>query len=85
MAANAAPQAEAPAHVQVSRLMDGYLVTQLLYVAAQLGLADALAGAAAELPIHWPDKWREPGVLGRCCGGEPPMGCWTSTPTGASV
>jgi hypothetical protein len=31
----------APAHL--ARLMDGYLSTQLLYVAAKLGLADALA------------------------------------------
>ena len=29
---------------QVSRLMDGYLSTQLLYVAAKLGIADVLAG-----------------------------------------
>src|SRR5688572_13650958 len=29
--------------VDVARLMDGYLVTQLLYVAAKLGLGDALA------------------------------------------
>ena len=34
---------DAPAHLQVSRLMDGYLATQLLYVAAKLGIADALA------------------------------------------
>jgi ubiquinone/menaquinone biosynthesis C-methylase UbiE len=35
--------ADASAHLQVSRLMDGYLATQLLYVAAKLGIADALA------------------------------------------
>ncbi len=29
--------------MQVSRLIDGYLATQLLYVAAKLGIADALA------------------------------------------
>jgi hypothetical protein len=29
---------------QVSRLMDGYLTTQLLYIAAKLGVADVLAG-----------------------------------------
>lgn len=35
---------DAPAHLQVSRLMDGYLATQLLYVAAKLSIADAIAG-----------------------------------------
>jgi hypothetical protein len=29
---------------QVARLIDGYLITQLLYVAAKLGVAEALAG-----------------------------------------
>jgi hypothetical protein len=33
----------APA-TQLARLLDGYLTTQLLYVAADLGIADALAG-----------------------------------------
>jgi hypothetical protein len=37
------PPTDASAHLQVSRLMDGYLATQLLYVAAKLGIADALA------------------------------------------
>jgi hypothetical protein len=32
-----------PAHDVVVRLMDGYIQTQLLYVAARLGLADLLA------------------------------------------
>jgi Dimerisation domain len=31
------------AHATLSRSMDGYLVTQLLCVAARLGIADALA------------------------------------------
>jgi hypothetical protein len=42
MAADDAPRADVPAHVQVCRLMDGYLATQLLCVVAKLGLADAL-------------------------------------------
>jgi SAM-dependent methyltransferase len=37
-----APPTDASAHLQVSRLMDGYLAIQLLYVAAKLGVADAL-------------------------------------------
>jgi hypothetical protein len=41
---NGAQPTDASAHLQVSRLMDGYLATQLLYVAAKLGIADALAG-----------------------------------------
>jgi hypothetical protein len=40
---NGAQPTDASAHLQVSRLMDGYLATQLLYVAAKLGIADALA------------------------------------------
>jgi precorrin-6B methylase 2 len=42
MPADGAAPTEAPAHLLVSRLMDGYLATQLLYVAAKLGVADAL-------------------------------------------
>jgi predicted O-methyltransferase YrrM len=34
----------AAAQRELARLMDGYLTTQLLYVAARLGVADALAG-----------------------------------------
>jgi hypothetical protein len=36
------PDGESPV-VRISRLMDGYLATQLLYVAAKLGIADVLA------------------------------------------
>src|SRR5262245_34757877 len=38
----AIPTNASPPH-QVTRLMDGYLSTQLLYVAAKLGIAEALA------------------------------------------
>lgn len=34
---------QGPPHLRLARLMDGYLVTQLLYVAAKLGVADVLA------------------------------------------
>jgi SAM-dependent methyltransferase len=34
-------------YLQIARLMDGYLVTQLLYVAVKLGVIDALAEAPA--------------------------------------
>jgi len=36
--------ADIAARDRVARLMDGYMFTQLLYVAARLGIADALAG-----------------------------------------
>jgi ubiquinone/menaquinone biosynthesis C-methylase UbiE len=36
------------AHLPVSRLMDGYLTTQLLYIAAKLNIGDALARG----PLH---------------------------------
>jgi hypothetical protein len=39
---------ESSPSMQVARLMDGYLITQLLYVAVKLGVADALA--AGPLP-----------------------------------
>ena len=34
---------------QVARLMDGYLITQLLYVAAKLGLAELMAEGPREI------------------------------------
>jgi O-methyltransferase domain/Dimerisation domain len=37
---------ELPPQSQVARLMDGYVTTQLLYVAAKLGVADVLADGA---------------------------------------
>jgi len=38
-----APGSAAPARGELARLIDGYLTTQLLYVAAKLGVADVLA------------------------------------------
>jgi len=62
-----------PAWVRAGRLMDGFLTTQLLYVAAKLGVADVLAAG--------PRKGRSsPGPSARtrtysrgCCGGS--RGC----------
>ena len=42
MTADTTPQIDATLHAQLTRLMDGYLSTQLLYVAAHLGIADIL-------------------------------------------
>ena len=64
MITDEAPCADVSAHVQVSRLMDGYLATQLLYVAAKLGLADALAGAPQSAD-----------ALARAVGAEPDALC----------
>jgi hypothetical protein len=59
-----------PAAVErLSRLVDGYLGTQLLYVAAELGIADALGDgdrSAAELA---PDVGADPAVLERVLRG----------------
>jgi hypothetical protein len=82
MAADDAPQAEAPAHVQVSRLMDGYLVTQLLYVAAQLGLADVLAGAPQAADTLARQVGAEPGALGRVLRGLAAEGVLDEQPDG---
>jgi Dimerisation domain/O-methyltransferase domain len=43
-ASQAAPDPPALARSQLARSADGFLTTQLLYVAAKLGVADALAG-----------------------------------------
>jgi hypothetical protein len=40
MAPDEAPFADASPQLNLARLMDGYLTTQLLYVAAKLGVAD---------------------------------------------
>ena len=42
-APDGAAPTEASTHLQVSRLVDGYLATQLLHVAAKLGIVDVLA------------------------------------------
>jgi hypothetical protein len=55
--------ADLPPQSQVARLMDGYMTTQLLYIAAKLGIADVLAGVPAPPPRsrrRWaliPHRW----------------------------
>jgi SAM-dependent methyltransferase len=82
MAADDTPGAEAPAHVQVSRLMDGYLVTQLLYVAAKLGLADALAEAPQAADALARKVGAEPGALCRVLRGLAAEGVLDDHPDG---
>jgi hypothetical protein len=60
---------DAPAHLSVSQLMDGYLVTQLLYVAAKLGLADALASGPQTAATLAREVKAEPDVLRRVLRG----------------
>ena len=74
---------DASAHLQVSRLVDGYLATQLLYIAAKLGIADVLASGplAADALIRYVGA--ELDVLRRVLRGRRPKACSTSTPTGA--
>src|SRR5215216_7781665 len=43
MAPDEAPSDDVAPQLQLAHLMDGYLTTQLLYVAAKLGVADVLA------------------------------------------
>lgn len=53
---NGALPTDTSARLQVSRLMDGYLATQLLYVAAKLSIADAIAGGP-QPPMRWLAAW----------------------------
>jgi hypothetical protein len=82
MAADDALRAEAPAHMQVSRLMDGYLATQLLYVAAKLGLADALAEAPQAADTLARKVGAEPGALYRVLRGLAAEGVLDEHPDG---
>ena len=69
MPSDGAPPADARAHLQVSNLMDGYVATQLLYVAAKLGLADALADSSQAAATLARDVGAEPDVLYRVLRG----------------
>jgi O-methyltransferase domain/Dimerisation domain len=55
--------------VRLGRLMDGYLSTQLLYVAARLGIADALAGGPCSAAELAGTVGAEPGALRRVLRG----------------
>jgi len=71
-------------YAQVARLVDGYLVTQLLHIAAELGIADRLAAGprtAAELSQESaPIRPRSSAF----CAGWRPKTCWRNTPTAGS-
>jgi precorrin-6B methylase 2 len=80
----------AAARAELSRLMDGYLTTQLVYVAAELGIADLIADrrisgqdAAAALGVHAEPLTRV--LRGLAAGGlldEDGQGLFSLTPVG---
>ncbi|WP_073266575.1 methyltransferase [Cryptosporangium aurantiacum] len=57
------------AELQLARLMDGYLTTQLLFVAAELGLADALADGPRTADDLAGQVGANPGALARVLRG----------------
>lgn len=56
-------------NIQLGQLMDGYLVTQLLFVAADLGVADALADGPRTAESVAADAGVDPAVLHRMLRG----------------
>jgi hypothetical protein len=54
---------------RLSALVDGYLTTQLLYVAAELGLADAIGGEDRDAAGLAAEVGADPAVLGRVLRG----------------
>ncbi len=65
----APPTTRADAALQLAGLVDGYLTTQLLYVVAELGVADALAGGARDATELAAQVGADPDVLGRVLRG----------------
>ena len=70
------------AHAKLSRLMDGYLITQLLYVAARLGIADALADGPRDAGVVAGDVGVEPRRLRRVLRGLAAEGVLDEHPDG---
>jgi hypothetical protein len=63
------PEVGAPPQWRLAHLMDGYLTTQLLYVAAKLGIADLLAAGPRTGPAIAEAVGADPGLLGRALRG----------------
>lgn len=63
------PSPDADSYRRVAKLMDGYLVTQLLYVAVKLGIIDALAGGPATAAELAATTGAEPRALNRVLRG----------------
>jgi O-methyltransferase domain/Dimerisation domain len=69
MAPDEAPFTDASPQLNLARLMDGYLTTQLLYVAAKLGVADELAAGPQTAKALAPNVGAEPDALHRVLRG----------------
>jgi hypothetical protein len=63
------PSAEVSSQLRLARMMDGYLTTQLLYVAAKLGVADELAYGPQTAETLAPTVGAEPNALYRVLRG----------------
>jgi hypothetical protein len=85
--------AQAQASAQLVRLMDGFVTTQLLYVAAKLGVADVLADGPQTARTIADEVGADPGQLGRMLRGlvldevlaEEEDGRFSLTPLGACL
>ena len=84
MPENATPAAASPPSQQVARLMDGYLTTQVLYVAVKLGIAEVLAAGPSDAELASAVQ-ALPAALRRILRGLAGRGSWRSTRTGASA
>jgi hypothetical protein len=92
MAEDGTPTAGSPPQ-QVARLMDGYLITQLLYVAAKLDIAEALADGPRDAETIATAVGARPDALRRLLRGlaseglldERPDGRFDLTPLGACL
>jgi hypothetical protein len=61
---------------RAGRLMDGFLTTQLLYVAVKLGVADVLAAGPRTGPEVATAVGADPDLRSGCCGAWPSRRCW---------
>jgi hypothetical protein len=72
-----------PATVDVARLVDGYVTTQLLYVAAKLGIADALANGPRSADALAQAVGAQPEALRRVMRGLAAEGIFDERPGGS--
>jgi Dimerisation domain len=70
--------------VRAGRLLDGFLTTRLLYVAAKLGVADVLADRPRTGAEVAEVVGADPDLLTRVLRGLPSRRCWRSGTEGGS-
>lgn len=75
-------ESQAAAHRAVSRMMDGYLITQLLYIAAKLNIGDALADGPQPASALARKTGTEPDPLRRVLRGLGAQGVLDELPDG---